>query len=335
MSHRQLTEGLRYQISAYREEAFSLREIADKIDIHHSTISRELRRNKIKKDYDPEHAHAMATVKRTFARKARKITLEVENVIIFLLNETYSPAKICAILESSMGIKLTTSTLYNHIENDRINGGEIYKLLPLRGRAKRSDKNYKPAKYKVKPEQLIDNRPKAANERTRLGDLEIDTIISKDRKGGVLTAVDRKTRYLWAKIIPNLNAETVKQALIEMLAPFKNSIKTITCDNGGEFAKHGELAKALGCKFYFCHPYASWQRGTVERLNREIRLFYPKRTNFHELDENLFQSNVDIINFKPRECLKMKSPHNTFLKTGEFWQQKSVVQLLLECRVFV
>lgn len=74
--------------------------------------------------------------------------------------------------------------------------------------------------------------------------------------------------------------------------------------------------------------------GSVERLNRDIRMLHPKRTDFHSIDEKHFQSHIDLINFKPRACLNMKSPHNAFLKTGEFWQQKSVVQLLLESRDF-
>ena len=332
MSHRQLTEALRYQIFAYREQDLTCREIADLIDYSPSTVSRELRRNKTKSDYDPAHAHDMAIVKRTYARKARKITLEIENIIIFLLGFNYSPAMIRDILEHAHNIKITTSTIYNHIETDRQNGGAIYTLLPFKGRARRSDYNYRPGKNRVKPQFLIDRRPKAANNRTRVGDIEIDTIVSKDRKGGVITAVDRKTRYLWAKIIPDLNAETVKQALIELLEPYKDSIKSITSDNGNEFAKYHDLSKALGCKYYFCHPYASWERGTVERLNRDIRMFHPKRTDFHSINEKHFQSHIDLINFKPRACLKMKSPHNAFLKTGEFWQQESVVQLLLECR---
>ena len=332
MNHRQLTEPQRYQISCLHELEMSSRKMAKIVGVDKTTINRELKRNTLRQNYDPEEAHGFCIARRTYARKSRKITLEIERLIIFFLQHGYSPKKISIILAQSFDIKLAFQTIYNHIETDRKHGGDLYKLLPFRGRAKRSDYIYKPWKKGVSPELHIDHRCNAANERSRIGHLEIDTIISKDRKGGVLTVVDRKTRYLWAKIIPNMNAKTVSDALIELLEPHKDKVKTITSDNGLEFAKYTEITKALNCKYYFCTPYSSWERGSVERLNRDIRTLYPKRTDFLNIDETLFKAHIQMINHKPRECLNMKSPHNAFWKTGEFWQQNEVVRLLLESR---
>ncbi len=334
MSHRQLTESQRYQIYALLKLDLSRRQIADVIDVHHTTVSRELRRNHVSRHYNPDLAQGATDVRRTFSRKARIITLEIENLIIFFLKFGYSPSMICHILEYSHGIKIAFQTIYNHIETDRKHGGELYKLLPFKGRARRSDYQYKPWKHGTAPGQYIDQRPVSADNRSRFGHLEIDTIVSKDRKGGVLTVVDRKSRFLWAKIIPNMNASTVKKALVELLDPIKDQVKTITSDNGREFSEHHAISKALDCQFYFCRPYSSFERGTVERMNREIRSLYPKKTDFHKIDKDLFQVHIDLINFKPRSCLDMKSPHSTFYKTDEFWRQNKVVQLLLESRVF-
>jgi len=124
-----------------------------------------------------------------------------------------------------------------------------------------------------------------------------------------------------------MNASNVKNALIELLGPIKDQVKTITGDNGREFSEHYAISKSLDCQFYFCHPYSSFERGSIERMNRVIRALYPKKTDFHKIDKDLFQTHIDLINFKPRACLNMKSPHSTFYRTDEFWRQDKVVQL--------
>ncbi|RLP53235.1 MAG: IS30 family transposase [Ketobacter sp.] len=144
MSHRQLTASQRYQISALLGLDFSHQKMADIIGVSRSTISRELLRNHLSRRYNPDLAQGATDDRRMFSRKARVITLEIENLIIFFLKFGYSPVMICHILRHSHNIDIAFQTIYNHIETDRIHGGELYKLLPFKGRARRSEYHYRP-----------------------------------------------------------------------------------------------------------------------------------------------------------------------------------------------
>lgn len=314
MGSRQLTEPQRYQIAMLNDMGYNAYFIAEQVGCSHTTIYREIQRNEYKGRYDAGQAHAFAMVRRRFSRKAKVIQGRTEQLVIWFLERKFSPETISKILASSLSLKLSPQSIYNHIENDRREGGKLHKLLPFKGRAKRKDYNYKPWETCILGRKFIDERPNAANKRSREGHLEIDTIISKDRKGGVLTVVDRKTRFMWAEIVKDLNSKTVSRTLLKMLEPVKSRVKTITSDNGREFANYKEIEKKLNCKYYFARPYASYERGTVERMNREIRMFYPKRTDFLKISNEDFKFALSLINFKPRTCLNDKSPHNAFFK---------------------
>ncbi len=226
--------------------------------------------------------------------------------------------------------KISTQSIYNYINADQDNGGFLHTWLPSKGRTRRKRKNYRPNTERLKQKANIADRPSAAHNRSRFGHLEIDTIVSKSRKGGIVTIVDRKSRYLWAQLVPDLTARTVNQAIVDQLSVIKHRIKTITADNGSEFHKWKSIEQTLGCKVYFADPYSSWQRGTNERLNRDLRRYFPKRTDFSKYTEKDLQFAVNLINFKPRMCLNNRSAEALFFKREEFWQQESVLRLLLE-----
>ena len=330
MSHQQLTLHKRYQIWALLAAGLLQKHIAAWVGVNPSTISRELRRHSYKGYYCPDQAQAFADAKRRFLRRPYKIKNEIKDAIIRLLKLKYSPYDIACILTGFAGFPISPQGIYNYIEQDRKDGGKLFQLLPFEGRARRSDLNYRPAQYREDSKHNINNRPKAANNRTRFGDVEIDTLVSKDRKGGVVAIVDRKTRYMWAEIVDDLTAKTVTNAILKALIPHKESIKSITTDNGSEFALKDELMKELGCKYFYAHPYSPWQRGTVERMIRDIRRRYPKRTDFRKVGEKEFRMHIDLINHKPRACLKYKSPHNAVFKKGEFWNTQTALHLILD-----
>ncbi len=222
--------------------------------------------------------------------------------------------------------------IYNFINSPLKNRSHLAKLLPFyRARGRNGKKKY--IERKENDNRIpIKFRPLAAELRLRCGDLEIDTIVGKDRKGGVLTIVDRLSRFTWARIIPDHKAATVKKALLEILLPIKDRIRTITSDNGVEFSNWKSISEALGCKYYFCNPYASWERGTVENTNGLIRRFYPKRTDFRLIEEEDLQFAISLINIRPRECLNNKTAYEKFFKTKSFWDTTDALHLLLEGR---
>ena len=125
----------------------------------------------------------------------------------------------------------------------------------------------------------ISLRPEAVNNRERFGDFEVDTVIfAKGGKSCIAVAVERKSRYYILRKIPDKSATSMNNALIDML---KNTIvKTITYDNESENMNHLITNKILHCQSYFCRPYCSADKGSVENRNKILRQFLPKKTNF-------------------------------------------------------
>lgn len=142
----------------------------------------------------------------------------------------------------------------------------------------------------------------------RFGDLEIDTIVGLHQKSALVTINDRLTGYVWIRKLLFKQAEYLKAATIQALEPFRGMIKTITSDNGKEFAEHEEIAKKLGIDFFFAKPYHSWQRGANENLNGLIRQYFPKGTDFNQVSEEQVKYVQNQLNNRPRKRYKFLAP---------------------------
>ena len=147
----------------------------------------------------------------------------------------------------------------------------------------------------------------------RLGDWEVDTIVGKENKGSILTIVERKTGFLIAeKLDRGKNAKVLAKTLLRLLLPFKEVVHTITSDNGSEFADHKYVAKMLDAKFYFAHPYSSWERGLNEYTNKLIRQYIPKKESFDKYNNEYLKQIQYDINKRPRKKLNFESPKKIF-----------------------
>ena len=154
----------------------------------------------------------------------------------------------------------------------------------------------------------IEMRPKIVDEKSRFGDLEIDTIIGRNHKGALLTINDRLTGIVWIRLLAGKEAEPLTRATIEALEPFKEQIHTITADNGKEFSMHETIANKLGIKVYFAKPYHSWERGANENTNGLIRQYFPKGTDFRNITNEQVMKVQDILNNRPRKRLDYMTP---------------------------
>jgi IS30 family transposase len=161
---------------------------------------------------------------------------------------------------------------------------------------------------------MIDKRPKIVEKKSRIGDLEIDTVIGKNHKGALVTVVDRKSKFTLIKNVPNKEASVVTKALIEMITPIKAITKTITSDNGKEFAYHKEVSEALNTDFYFANPYHSWERGLNEHTNGLIRQYLPKKSDFTHVSKEEIIMIQNRLNHRPRKVLGYKTPYEVFFK---------------------
>lgn len=137
-------------------------------------------------------------------------------------------------------------------------------------------------------------------------------MIGRHHIGALVTVVDRKSKYAIIKNVSSKKAEEVTKALIEMLYPLRKITKTITSDNGKEFAYHKLVSEALDTSFYFAHPYSSWERGLNEHTNGLIRQYLPKKTDFTKISKEEITIIQDKLNHRPRKVLNYKTPYEVF-----------------------
>ena len=158
----------------------------------------------------------------------------------------------------------------------------------------------------------IDQRPKVVDKRSRIADWEGDTVIGCGHQGVLVTLVERKSRYTLAAPLPRRTSALVGQAMIDLLRPHKARCKTITLDNGKEFADHEFIAKCLRAKVYFAHPYCSWERGLNENHNGLLRQYFPKDMSLAGVTQCQVDAAVYALNHRPRKCLGWRTPHEVF-----------------------
>ena len=275
MSYKHLTIEERYHIQAYKEAGFFQKEIAEKIGVHPSTISRELKQNssKVYKRYTATKADKVSSDRRMYASKESnlKMTKKVKNYIVKYIEEDYSPEQTSATLRIKHNINISFVRIYQFIEKNRLSGGDLHTHLRFYHTGHRRAKYGAKHKGMIKERVSISQRPEIVDEKIRLGDFEIDTIIGTNRKGAITTVVDRVSLLSIISIPTTKKANEVEAEITRILLPIKDKIQTITSDNGLEFSNHKNISQALDCDYYFCHPYSSWERGLNEYTNGLIR----------------------------------------------------------------
>lgn len=310
----QLTREQRYQISALLDNNLTQTEIAKTLGVHKSTISRELKRNTGKRGYRPKQAHEF-TEERIKQRSKNRFIEPIWGVVNLFIKIDWSPEQISKRLAKLGILKVSHERIYQHIFADKLQGGSLYKHLRCQKKYKRR-LGGKDRRGQIVNRVSIDLRPDLVNTKERAGDWELDTIIGKNHKQAAVTIVDRKMKITLAKKVDHKDAESVKNAIIELLTPFASVglVHTLTADNGKEFAEHQAIAKALNCDFYFADPYASWQRGLNENTNGLIRQYCPKGSCFKHLDDEHFEFIMHRLNNRPRKTLGMKTPNEVLFE---------------------
>lgn len=273
-----------------------------------SSISREIARNTGKRGYRHQQADRFAQERQREKPKAIKLTKQVKQEIDERIKQDWSPEQICGRFKQEREISLHHETIYQYLLADKQSGGELYKHL--RHQKKKYRKRYGSSHNRTGiPNRVdIDQRPEQANNRERVGDWESDTIIGKNHKGAIVTLDERKTKLRLAFPLKTKAAKLVKQAIIKLLNPFRKVVKTMTFDNGKEFAGHEAIAKALGCQTYFAKPYHAWERGQNENANGLLRQYFPKTMELTNIKVKEVLEAVDKLNSRPRKCLGYKTP---------------------------
>jgi len=310
-----LTEVQRNTIFSMQQAGCSRRMICQAIGKDKSVLSRELRRNCDKRTgaYSPELAQRKYEKRQKEKPKFIHFTDVIKQFVIIHLRSDFSPEQIAGRAKYESLECVSHETIYRFVWEDKKQGGNLYKHLRNKGRRYRKRGANKESRGMIKNRVSIDERPPIVNEKTRFGDLEIDTIIGKNHKGAILTITDRVSLMEWMVKLSGKNAAEVALKTASVLSPYKNHLHTITADNGKEFALHKRISRLLKIDFYFAHPYKSYQRGCNENANRLIRQYFPKGTDFDTIDENDVLSVQNLLNERPRKKLGFMTPFEYFL----------------------
>jgi len=314
MSYKQLTLEQRYEIYGLLHTDLSKSEISRRVGIYKSTLYRELKRNQGLRGYRPKQAQQKAEKRRQQASKHIRFSATIKERVERHLNEDWSPEQISGTLAEQEKIHISHERIYQHVWTDKYAGGTLFKHLRWSRRKKRKRYGKRDQRGQIRNRVSIDERPQVVAQKTRIGDWEVDTMIGKRHKGVLVTAVERKTKFTCIKQVSDKKADTVTQALIDILSPYKNRVLTITVDNGKEFAFHKKIARALGTKIYFAHPYHAWERGLNENTNGLIRQYFPKNSDLATPNNTKVRFVQNRLNKRPRKSLKFKTPINLFLK---------------------
>lgn len=310
MSYRQLTPEQRYQIGACLKIGMKRSEIAKEIKVHRSTVTREIKRNSTPYRYNPSWAIAVA-MGRHAGKLKKRIDSDIWMRVDSLLRLDWSPEQVSERLKLEGFGRVSHETIYLHIYKNKAAGGDLYKHLRRRHMyRKRIHKYCKRLGWDAR--RPISERPPVVETRSRLGDWEADTIIGREKKGGILSLVERRSRYCLLQKIPTKSSVTVAEAICRKLLPHADKVLTITSDNGHEFMHHQRIALNLSADFFFADPYSSWQRGTVENTNGLVRQYIPKGSTIDAFSDDDIQAVTRRLNNRPRKCLRFQTPNEVF-----------------------
>jgi len=308
--YQQLTQEKRYAIYVLLQEEKSHRRIAAQIEVHHSTVSREIKRNTRIRAYRHGVAQELASERRAQVRCPTKLTPVNKLLIGGYLRKHWSPEQVAGRLSLEGVLNISHETIYKYIRENREQGGGLYKSLRLRKKYRK--KRISVTQAAIANKVSIEQRPEIVAEKSRIGDWELDTIVSRQHPSVLVTMVERKSKYTFIGWSESKHAAKVARSIRFMFKHDKDKVLTITSDNGLEFAKHRQISKWLNAEYYFCHPYRSWERGLNENTNGLIRFYAPKGESLERLGPVRLRQIMENLNTRPRKSLGYLTPKEVY-----------------------
>jgi IS30 family transposase len=313
MTYTHMTEKERDHLAVYRSRGLSLRTIAARLSRSIGTLSRELKRNRGHTGYFAQHAQSQSQTRlRTRHKRMRLKSHVLRHEVEQMLVKGWSPELIAGRIRThrkdldSIGYEAIYQWIYS--ERPDLIGSLV------RSHPKRWLRRYRPyRRYAGIPGRVsILERPEAANTRSEAGHWETDLIVGPGLPA-LQVLVERQSRYSKLRGIPNKTAPASRAALTGLLTTVPEHLRrSITYDNGSENFEHTVLNDDFAMTSYFCQPYHSWEKGTVENTNGLIRRFVPKRTRIDSIAPERFQQIEDWLNDRPRKCLKFQTSREAF-----------------------
>ena len=315
-----LTRGERERIRLLRLEKYSIGFIAAALGRSKSTIWREVKSHLHHNGYEPERAHGHAQKLRKKPRRPCKMMLpEIARFVKEGLNNDWSPEQIAGRMRLHFprrpDLRISHQCIYDWLYRDKKSGGIWYQKLRINNHKRRKWKVKMPRRVNISRRKGIGQRPKSVETRRFFGDWEADTVEGKLNRGRLVTLVERKTLYtlitgMGTRHAHNFNAAAEKRIRQEPWLP----LRTLTVDNGAEFARHEELERTLGLRVYFAEPYSFWQRGVNENTNGLLRQYLPQKTDFLSIPEEEIARVEKMLNNRPRKKLNYRTPSEVMAK---------------------
>lgn len=319
MSYQHLSREERICIHRWRLERVPVGDMAERLARSPSTIYRELRRNAEGPNcYVGVRAHVMYRKRiRWNRRKLRQGCRALMDFVRRKLRQCWSPEQIaCAlrvIFPDDPQMRICVMTIYRFVATNKMLGGKLYRYLRHSAKKKRKRYGSNDKRGHMQGRTFIEERPEIVDAQERCGDWEADTMRGCTKGEYLATFVERKTLYT---IVRKMKDRSAAELLRAARSAFKNIPtalrKTMTVDNGKEFACFPLLEEQLGFKVYFAHPYASWERGINENTNGLLRQYVPKKTAIESYTYQFIAAVTKQLNHRPRKKLAFKTPYEAF-----------------------
>ena len=304
--YQHLSREERYQIYSLRLAKQTISEIARLLGRHRSTISRELGRGRGLRGYRAEQACSKASERAKKSRNARRVDAKVWADVSFYLGLQWSPEQIASKLEVSH------ESVYLHVYANKAAGGQLHKNLRSQKPRRKRHLSGRDRRGQIPNRRPISERPEHIEQRRQVGHWEGDTVIGAAHKQAIVTLVERKSGFAVLAKVSNKTTDLVRRAIEIKLKPLCSRVKTLTVDNGKEFADHQAVDQALGIQTFFADPYCSWQRGSNENFNGLLRQYIPKKRRMETVSEEELTMIENRLNHRPRKRLGFKTPHEVF-----------------------
>lgn len=318
-NYKQLSCGERDQIAILLARGRSRRKIAKALGRNPGTISRELKRNgaPIYKVYLPHKAQLRAAKrKEKSVRRERIRDKVVRRYILRKLRLRWSPELIAnTIPKKYPGHSISPEAIYQFIYESPIGQERNLKEYLVKAHRIRKRPGYRKGYTKSHiPNRIgIENRPPEAATRVQEGHWESDTIVSSKSTAAMAAMLERKSRYVRLGKLKSKTSSNFKSAINRRLSHYPEHMRrTMTYDNGSENTQHGEVNAKLGTKSYFCAPYHSWEKGSVENAIGLVRIFFPKGIDFNTVTRKQVKRVEYLLNTRPRKCLDYQTPAEVF-----------------------
>ena len=305
----------RLAVRLYHYQKKSIREIGRILERPHTTISREIKRHQFTSyvsTYYPNLAETEYAI--TIRDRGQRMRLKNNTTKEYIkekLKIGWSPEIISGRLKIEEDLSYVChESIYQYIYKE---APELTIYLPRKHKKRRKKHPYRSTPGKLQNRTSIEERPTAANERTEHGHWESDSIVSVGHKPGCNVLVERLTRLTHITKVATQNSDDTSQAIIQSLSHYPSDFtRSITYDNGSENAQHVHTNTQLNCQSYFCAPYHSWEKGSVEQVNGLVRRYLPKSSDLTVVPQKEYDRIEHLLNSRPRKCLQFKTPYEAY-----------------------